>query len=143
MLDQSKVAETYLTARPRVRRMFLRPIIDAAAVFALLSLTGLACSSGPSKAGPHIPPTISAMAMPPAVQKAIGPSDFRPVVEIATTSSPSNPDAVYRRTSIHAAWTLLMLSLSVIVALNLALYRHMRTAYTPRIRRAEDRNQAE
>ena len=57
--------------------------------------------------------------------KAVGEADVQPVVEIATTSSPANPDAVYRRTSAQAAWTLLMIGLSITAALNFALLRHL------------------
>ena len=57
------------------------------------------------------------------------------MIEIATTSSTNNADAVFHRTSAQAAWALLMIALSIVVALNLALFRHMRQAYTPARRR--------
>lgn len=131
MLEQSKVAETFLASRTRARSVLFRPIVDAVAIFSILCLVGMSCGSAPSSASPHIPASTASYAMSAAstAQKAVAHSDFRPVVEIATTSSPDNPDAVFRRTSAHTAWALLMASLSVIIALNLALFRHMRRAY--------------
>lgn len=138
MLDQSKVAETFLARQEKARNILIRPVIDALAAFALLCVMGLAIGIGPSSAGPQIPnPSLSyAMSATPLAKKAIASAgDRATAIEIATTSSAYNADAVYGRTSIQAAWVLLMLSLSAIIALNMALYRHMRTAYTPRRRR--------
>lgn len=138
MLEQSKVAEPFLAREDKARSFLFRPIIDAAAAFAVLCVLGMAIGIGPTAASPHFPTPHSSYALSgtPAVQKAIASAGDRPdAVEIATTSSPNSPNAVYGRTSIQAAWILLMLSVSGIVALNMALYRHMRTAYSPRRRR--------
>jgi hypothetical protein len=68
--------------------------------------------------------------------KAIAPSEPPPIIEIATTSSPSDPNAVFRRTSHGASWILLGLSFSLLVALNLSIFRHLRHVYAiPRGRR--------
>lgn len=123
-------------ARVQTRSMFLRPMVDAAIAFAVLCIVGLTYTTAPTSAGPTTH-GISALqaTFPSAVVKAIGDQDVRPVVEIATTSSPANDDAAYRRTSVQTAWALLMIALSIVAALNLALFRHMRQAYkTPRRR---------
>ena len=137
-MDQSKVAETFLARQDKAHSILFRPMIDAAAAFALLCILSLSLGIGPTSASPQMPsPTASyAMTATPVMQKAIASAgDRHAAIEIATTSSANNPNAVYGRTSIQAAWMLLLLSTSAIIALNLALYRHMRSAYTPRRRR--------
>ena len=121
--------------RPKLRRTLLRPAIDAFAAFAVFGLVSAAVTSAPSSASPSSAglgasafavshETVSSLAL-----KAVGDSDDRPVIEIATTSSPANADAIYRRTSADAAWGLLALAFSALAALNLALLRHVRQAY--------------
>lgn len=137
-MDQSKVAETFLKRQEKARSILFRPMIDAAAAFALLCIVSLSLGIGPTSASPQTPPPTASYAMiaTPVMQKAIASAgDRHAAIEIATTSSANNPNAVYGRTSIQAAWMLLLLSTSAIIALNLALYRHMRSAYTPRRRR--------
>jgi hypothetical protein len=71
-----------------------------------------------------------------AAQPALGLStDVPAMVEIATTSSSQAPDAVYRRTSATAAWLLLSLAFSLLIAFNMAILRHMRRAYAPKCSR--------
>jgi len=136
-LDQSEVAETFVAKRTRARSVLFRPMIDAIAVFSVLCLVCVSCGSAPSSASPHVPAPRAnfALSVDSIAQQAVAHSDFRPVVEIATTSSPDNPDAVFRRTSALAASILLMASLSIVIAFNMALFRHMRRAYAPRRRR--------
>lgn len=137
-MDQSKVAETFLARQDKARSIFVRPIIDAAAAFVLLCMASVLIGIGPSSASPQLPPPTASYAMSatPVLQKAIASAgDQHAAIEIATTSSADSANAVYGRTSVQAAWILLLLSTSAIIALNLALYRHMRTAYTPRRRR--------
>lgn len=144
MLENTKVAgaisadatpETSAT-RAKARKVLLRPVLDAAMAFAMFCILGLTLATAPTSASPNIP-SINGYQFTVAspVAKAIGEQDVRPVIEIATTSSPNNPDAVYRRTSTQAAWALLMIGLSMVVALNMALFRHMRAAYAPPRRR--------
>ncbi|MBR2537373.1 MAG: hypothetical protein IKE66_14985 [Hyphomicrobium sp.] len=137
-MDQSKVAETFLARQDKARSFLLRPMIDAAAAFALLCILSLSLGIGPTSASPQMPPPTASYAMTaaPVMQKATtSAGDRHAPIEIATTSSANSANAVYGRTSIQAAWILLLLSTSAIIALNLALYRHIRTAYTPRRRR--------
>lgn len=151
MLGLSKVAEAFSTLRAarqgaggqshapsriKARQVLLRPVLDASMVFAALCLIGLTFGTAPSSASPNVPPSHSyQMTVSPMVLKALSEGDVQPVIEIATTNSPDSPDAVFRRTSAQAAWALLMIALSVVVALNLAMFRHMRQAYAPVRRR--------
>lgn len=122
--------------RAKARKVLLRPFIDAAMVFAALCFLGLTLGTAPTSASPNLPGINGyQLTVTSPVSKAIGTQDSRPVIEIATTSSPNNPDAVFHRTSAQAAWALLMIALSIVAALNLALFRHMRAAYTPPRRR--------
>lgn len=137
-MEQSSVAEPFLARQDNGRNVLFRPIIDAVIAFALLCFVSLALGIGPTSASPHIPQTAfsHALGAAPAAQKAIASAGDRPdVFEIATTKSANSANAVYGRTSFQAAWFLLMLSVSAMVALNLALLRHMRKAYAPKKRR--------
>ena len=137
MTGRKNIAENAAASeRVKTRTMFLRPVLDAAATFAVLCILGLTLGTAPTSASPNIPGAASYQAaLSPAAVKAIGELNERPVVEIATTSSAASPDAVYRRTSVQAAWGLLMLALSVVAALNMALFRHLRQAYADPRRR--------
>lgn len=122
--------------RPKRRRLLLRPVFDALGaglVFVMLTAVG---ASAPVKACPFsgafggiersiAPQSIKAIAEP-------GPA---PILEIATTSSVRDPNAVFRRTSTTAAWSLLGVTLSLLTALNLGFFRHLRRVYaSPRMR---------
>jgi hypothetical protein len=61
--------------------------------------------------------------------KAIADQNPPPVIEIATTSSVWDSNAVFRRTSNTAAWGLLGLSLLLLAALNLGFFRHLVRVY--------------
>ena len=125
-----------VSARTKARGAFIRPIIDATGAFAILCLICLSVGAGPSSASPNIPsPTVYQATLTPTAMKAPGSQDVRPVVEIATTSSAANADAVYHRTSAQAAWALLMTGLSITAALNMAFFRHLRKAYASPRRR--------
>ncbi|MGQ0456925.1 MAG: hypothetical protein ACT4OU_07675 [Hyphomicrobium sp.] len=115
----------------------MRDALAAGAVFALVS-SPLVCS--PSIAGPHgASATMAAVAPAPLANPALADDEPAPLVQIATASSPSGPDAVYKRTSADAAWLLLGLAFSVLAALNLATFRHVRRAYVRPVRRGERR----
>ncbi len=141
MLGLTKVAEAFFTTettggRQKARKVLLRPVLDAAVVFIALCMIGLTLGTAPSSASPNVPAVTGyQVTLSPSVVKALADQDVRPVIEIATTSSTKNADAVFHRTSAQAAWALLMIALSIVVALNLALFRHMRQAYTPARRR--------
>ena len=112
----------------RRRSLVPRPAIDALAAFLLFLAATMSIGIAPTAAHPNL-------AYGPAglrqtqVLHAIGEADDQPIIEIATTSSPNSPDAVYRRTSTAAAWVLLSFAFSLVAALNLAFIRHMRRAY--------------
>lgn len=119
--------------RHRLRRPF-RDAAGAALLFVMLTSVG---TSAPVKAYPFavaagIERTITSHTM-----KALAEDRPAPIIEIATTSSPHNPDAVFRRTSSTTAWVLLGLSLSLLTALNLSIIRHLRRVYVkPKAHRA-------
>lgn len=116
--------------RAKVRYKLVRPAIDALAAFAVFGTAALTLNCAPSSASPHtfVTPALHNSAFH-TVGPALAEAGVRPLVEIATTSSPNNPDAVYRRTSEQAAWSLLAIAFSLAVALNLAVFRHLRQAY--------------
>jgi hypothetical protein len=144
MLDTKDIAskpanlepDTAYQNRSRIRTSLMRPILDAAGTFAILCLICLSVGAAPSSASPNVPGVATYQAtQQPAAIKAIAEADVHPVVEIAITSSPTNADAVYHRTSAQAAWALILLGLSAAAALNLALLRHLRQAYASPRRR--------
>lgn len=103
----------------------LTPALHVVLAFAVLCLVGLSTkpsSAGPTAAGYQI--TVNSIAV-----KAIAKDEARPVIEIATTES-NSPEAAFKRTSVDTAWALLGLAISVLAIFNLALYRHMRLAYS-------------
>lgn len=109
-----------------------RPAADALAALALFTLVTVTFGAGPTSANPHIP-AAQLHVQTHGAQRALGSSDDVPaLVEIATTSSPHAADAVYRRTSESAAWLLLSLAFSLMIAFNMAILRHMRRAYAPK-----------
>jgi hypothetical protein len=113
------------------RGRLLHPIRDAAAAFVVFGLISSAVTCAPSSASPN-PGAFAATHETPsdAAMKAVGDASDQPaVIEIATTSSPANADAVYKRTSAGAAWLLLASAFSMLAALNLAFLRHMRRVY--------------
>lgn len=129
------------TLRPKYRRFVLRPILDAAAAGIVFILLTAVMTSAPVRACPFSAAfsSLDRTVAPPAL-KAIAQPGPAPIIEIATTSSASAPNAVFRRTSDTAAWSLLGLTFSLLAALNLAIFRHLRRAYAPpRARRAAPR----
>lgn len=109
-------------------RQFVRPAIDALAAFAIFAIATMTLASDPSSASPGGLANLHRV-VPPLAAAAIAEDRHPPVVEIATTSSPDSADAVYRRTSVDAAWGMLAISFSLLAALNLAFFRHLRCAY--------------
>jgi len=135
----SEIADRHLPTRARRqkrRRRLIRPFLDAAgAALLFVMLTGVGASA-PVKAC-AFSGAFSAMERPlaPHAVKALGEAGPPPIIEIATTSSSRSPDAIFRRTSSTAAWGLLGLSLSLLAALNLSFFRHLRRVYAhPRTR---------
>jgi hypothetical protein len=114
----------------------LRPVLDASAAGIVFILLTAVMTSAPVRACPFSA-AVSSLdhTAQTSVLKAIAEPGPAPIIEIATTSSISDPNAVFRRTSDTAAWVLLGLSFSLLTALNLAIFRHLRRAYaSPRTR---------
>jgi hypothetical protein len=107
----------------------IRPILHGALAALVVGLLSMAMTSAPLRAG-TIPclASIERSAAPIAV-KAIGEPGPAPLIEIATTASANDPNAVFRRTSATAAWGLFGASLSLLAALNLLFFRHLKRAY--------------
>jgi hypothetical protein len=126
--------------RAKLRYKLVRPALDALAAFAVFGIAALTLNCAPSSASPNtfVTPSLQKSAFQ-TVNPALAEAGVRPLVEIATTSSPNNPDAVYRRTSAQAAWSLLAIAFSLAVALNLAVFRHLRQAYAHPRRQSANR----
>jgi hypothetical protein len=111
----------------------MRPAADAFAALALFVCVSIMAGAGPTSANPHVLAAGQVHSFSPAAQAAIASSDDEAsIVEIATTSSSRAPDAIYGRTSATAAWLLLSLAFSLLIAFNMAILRHMRRAYAPK-----------
>jgi hypothetical protein len=123
--------------RARQRWLAVRPAADAMAALVLFVCVSMMIGAGPTSANPHIPAAGQVHSSSPAARAAIVTGQDEPaIVEIATTSSPQAPDAIYGRTSATAAWLLLSLAFSLLIAFNMAILRHMRRAYAPKSGRA-------
>jgi hypothetical protein len=122
--------------RRKYRRFLPRPLIDAAAAGLVFALVAAMLTSAPVTAGTN-PGAFAGLerAATANTVKAVGEPCPLPIIEIATTNSPSDANAVYRRTSATAAWALLGIAFSLLAALNLALLRHLRRAYATPSRR--------
>jgi hypothetical protein len=117
-----------------------RPMLEAA-VWLIFGLTTVVATSAPVMA--QINPAAFAgveFSVTPTTVIAVGQADPAPLVGIATTSSVTSPDAVFRRTSASAAWGLLGIAFSILAVLNLAIFSHLRRTYAPK-RHPEGRNQ--
>jgi len=127
--------------RLRLRRLMLRPLCDAVLaglVFTLVSST-LICNHAKAGTTPAAFAGIQHAAKPLSVT-AVAERAPLPIVHIATASSPA--DAIYRQTSISAAWGLLGVAFSLMAALDLAVLRHLKRAYATPLRRSPPENRA-
>jgi hypothetical protein len=120
-------------AMPKYRRLVWRPLIDAAAAGVLFTLVSSTLICNHAKAGTTpiaFAGIAHAAAARPVVVNAVAEKEPLPIVHIATARS--SADAVYRQTSLTAAWGLLGVAFSLMAALNLAMLRHLKRAYAPR-----------
>jgi hypothetical protein len=98
-------------------------------------ILALQCLSSPALA--QITPAAFAEVedyVPSVAVVAAGQRGPAPIVEIATTSSDSSNDAVFRRTSVRAAWGLLGTAFCALLVLNIIFFSHLRREYTPKKR---------
>lgn len=136
--------------RVRARGKVLRPALDALGALAVFTMVSVVLVSHPSAASPSVasPRTVGLVMLesPNAtlIQNAVvDDDDNAPIVQIATTVSSNSSDAVYRRTSADAAWGLLAIAFSLLAALNLAFFRHLRKVYVapnPRLNHPKSTN---
>jgi hypothetical protein len=119
------------TQRFRARHHVVRPALDAIGALVVFTLVSAIIVSHPSAASPHTVGTVMVETTHATlIQNAVvNEDDNAPVVQIATTSSSKNSNAVFRRTSTDAAWGLLAVAFSILAALNLAIFRHLRRVY--------------
>lgn len=129
--------ETFAGAKRRkAARLGWKMVRDAIIALAVFPILALTAGSGQIHAGPtSLSAAHSVMPNRQAIP-ALGEESQAPVVQIATVAASDQGVAAYRRTSFSAAWILLAASFSLIVALNLAVARHLRQAYLPRRRRS-------
>ncbi len=120
--------------RPRYRRLVWRPLLDAAVAGIAFTLVSSAFVCSHAKAGttPVAFAGLEHAARHSAVSAVAEPGPL-PIVQIATAASPA--DAVYRQTSVAAAWGLLGVAFSLLAALNLGVLRHLKRAYAAPSRR--------
>lgn len=116
--------------RPMRLRLFERPaVVAGAAWLGIVLLTLMAtCVPRSASANPTGFANVAHLARPVAV-KAVGEPVPAPLIEIATTTSPSSSDAVFRRTSATAAKSLLGAALFLVAALNLCIVSHLKRVY--------------
>ncbi len=137
MMSVSVQSSDHTNSRPwpdgaKYRRLVIRPMLDVV-VWLIFGLTTVLATSAPVLA--QINPIAFAgleLSVTPATVIADGQAGPAPLVEIATTSSVTNSDAVFRRTSVSAAWGLLGVALSILAVLNLAIFSHLRRTYAPK-----------
>ncbi|MBS0250064.1 MAG: hypothetical protein JSR78_03255 [Proteobacteria bacterium] len=133
--DPERPAREKVRAHPKYRHPMWRALLDAAAAGVLFTLVSSTLICNHARAGivPAAFGGVALAAQPSAAQKAVAEPGPQPIVQIATATSPS--DAVYRQTSVMAAWGLLGVAFSLMTALNLAILRHLRRAYAVPARR--------
>ena len=128
----SRLVSKRTTALARKRWQTIRPAADALLALAMFVCVSALVGTGPTSANPHLP-AAQIHAVSTTAQAALATSSDEPtIVEIATTTSPQAPDAIYGRTSATAAWLLLSLAFSLVIAFNMAILRHMLRAYAPK-----------
>ncbi|WP_414462023.1 hypothetical protein [Hyphomicrobium sp. DY-1] len=121
-------------AHPKYRRL-VRPLVDAVAAGLLFTIVSSTLICNHAKAGivPAAFIGVAQAAQKSAAEKAVAQPGPQPIVQIATATS--SADAVYRQTSVMAAWGLLGVAFSLMTALNLAILRHLKRAYAVPARR--------
>ena len=122
--------------RPRYRRLVLRPIIDALAAWLVFGVVSAFVTCAPLTAATS-PVAFSGLehAVVSTTIQAADASAPAPVVQIATARAGAFSDAVFRRTSHATAWILLGLAFSLLAAINLMFFRHLRRAYATPMKR--------
>lgn len=121
-------------AHPKYRRL-VRPLVDAVVAGLLFTIVSSTLICNHAKAGivPAAFTGVAQAAPQSAAEKAVAQPGPQPIVQIATATS--SADAVYRQTSVMAAWGLLGVAFSLMTALNLAILRHLKRAYAVPARR--------
>jgi hypothetical protein len=110
-------------------RHLLRPVRDAAATFVVFAVVTMTCASAPSSASPTQVGHLTALAPPAAATTLAASGGAKTLTYVADRSQGLVTASSTRPTSRETAWSLLGLGVSLLAALNLAFYRHLRHAY--------------
>lgn len=133
MMNTNRNEASTQPRRQKASRQGWKPVRDAIIAFAVFPLLAMTAGSGQILAGPTSA-TTTYYGAASQVHNALAQEDPAPVVQIATVAASDENAAIYRRTSFSAGWILLGASFALIMALNLAVARHLRHAYVPRLR---------
>ncbi len=124
---QSHIAEA-ATAPSKLRRHLLRPALDAGIAMTFFAVASMTLASAPSSASPGVNLGIVHFAPPQAAPfttqtqtQLFQPANVSPAM--------FKVDVGARRFSQKAEWLLLGLAFSLLAAMNLAFFRHLRHAY--------------
>ena len=125
-------AQTSINSKPTApmiaaRRHLVRSMVDAVAAFALFAIASMTLASAPSSASPT-PMSRNATGPSIVVQAKVNPAGTMPFQ--ANSFASTGAMATISATGSQTAWVLLGLAISLLAAINLALIRHLREAYS-------------
>ena len=124
---QSPIAEAPATPL-KLRRHLLRPALDAGIAMTFFAVASMTLASAPSSASPGV--NLGIVRFAPSQAASIATQTQTQLFQPANVSTAMiKVDVGSRRLSQHAEWLLLGLAFSLLVAMNLAFFRHLRHAY--------------
>ena len=121
-------ASAAASATPPLRGQFLRPAVDAVAAFAVFAIASLTLASAPSSASPTGVSQFVAVPAPAQVRAVTNPGGGKTLTFVAGRRV-ETAAAAASQSSRQAAWSILGLGFSLLAAMNLAFFRHLRQAY--------------
>ena len=114
--------------KTQLHRHLLRPALDAAVAFLIFAIASLTLASAPSSASPT-GLGLTAVISQPATPNAITAPSGAQTLTFVSGRGGDIQSAGNAHTSRQAAWSILGLGVSLLAALNLAFFRHLRYAY--------------
>ena len=114
--------------KTQLHRHLLRPALDAAAALMIFAVASLTLACAPSSASPTGPSLTAALSQPATPNAITAPSGAQTLTFVSGRSADTQ-SALASHTSRQAAWSILGLGFSLLAALNLAFFRHLRHAY--------------
>lgn len=118
-------------------RHLLRPAIDVGLALSLFFMASLTLGSPPSSASPG--PSLGSIGLAPA-QATANPAQTRLFQPANVSTAAIGVDHTAKRFSQQTEWMLLGLAFSLLVAMNLAFFRHLRHAYADPRKRSGGKN---